>query len=72
MAWSSHTSWLWQMRAARSQLLASDAEVGWLTASQALSQEQWTSRTGHLQQELDQATAQKVHGSGTGWRHLLA
>lgn len=64
MAWCSRTSWPLQMRAACSQLSAFEAEVGQLTASQALSQEQWTSMTSHLQQELDQATAQKVHVSG--------
>lgn len=61
----SNTSWLWQMRAAHSQLSAFEMEVGRLTTSQALSQEQWTSKTNSLQQDLDQATTQKVGGSGT-------
>lgn len=59
------------MKAACSQLSAFEAEVGRLTASQALSEEQWTSRTSHLQQELDQATAQKVQVPGTWRRQLL-
>lgn len=37
-----------------------EAEVGQLTESQALTQEEWTNKTSHLESELNQATAQKV------------
>lgn len=38
-----------------------EAEVGQLTENQALTQEEWTNKTGRLESELNQATAQKVH-----------
>lgn len=49
-----------QMRAACSQLAAFEAEVGRLTESQALSQEEWTNKSSRLECELTEATAQKV------------
>ncbi|XP_035857217.1 nuclear mitotic apparatus protein 1 isoform X6 [Sander lucioperca] len=48
-----------QMRAVCSQLAIFEAEVGRLTETQAFSEEDWRSKTGHLQSELNQATAQK-------------
>ncbi|KAA8593975.1 hypothetical protein FQN60_004809 [Etheostoma spectabile] len=48
-----------QMRSVCSQLAIFEAEVGRLTETQAFSEEDWRSKTGHLQSELNQATAQK-------------
>ncbi|KAF3847854.1 hypothetical protein F7725_020882 [Dissostichus mawsoni] len=48
-----------QVRTVCSQLAIFEAEVGRLTETQASSQEEWTSETGQLQSELNQATAQK-------------
>ena len=43
-----------------SQLAIFEAEVGRLTETEALAQEEWIIKTSHLQSELHQATAQKV------------
>lgn len=48
------------MRAVCSQLAIFEAEVGRLTETQASAQEEWRTKTGHLQSELSEATAQKV------------
>ncbi|XP_034719263.1 nuclear mitotic apparatus protein 1 isoform X1 [Etheostoma cragini] len=48
-----------QMRSVCSQLAIFEAEVGRLTETQAFSEEDWRRKTGHLQSELNQATAQK-------------
>lgn len=48
------------MRAVYSQLATFEAEVSRLTETQASAQEEWRSKTSHLQSELHQATAQKV------------
>jgi len=37
-----------------------EAEVGRLTETQASTQDEWRSKTGHLQYELNQATTEKV------------
>lgn len=49
-----------QMRALCSQLAIFEAEVGRLTENQAFAQEEWRNKTGCLESELNQATAQKV------------
>lgn len=48
------------MRAVSSKLAIFEAEVGQLTENQALTQEEWTNKTGRLESELNRATAQKV------------
>lgn len=48
------------MRAACSQLAIFEAEVGRLTETQASAQEEWRSKESYLQEQLNQATAQKV------------
>nr|XP_046244742.1 nuclear mitotic apparatus protein 1 isoform X5 [Scatophagus argus] len=48
-----------QMRAVCSQLAIFEAEIGTLTENQASTQEEWRSKTSHLESELNQATAQK-------------
>lgn len=48
------------MRAVCSQLAIFEKEVDRLTETQASAQEEWKSKTGHLESELNQATAEKV------------
>ncbi|XP_034557461.1 nuclear mitotic apparatus protein 1-like [Notolabrus celidotus] len=48
-----------QMRAVCSQLTIFEAEVGRLTETQESAQEEWKSKSGLLESELNQATAQK-------------
>ncbi|XP_074535426.1 uncharacterized protein LOC141797696 isoform X2 [Halichoeres trimaculatus] len=48
-----------QMRAVCSQLAIFEAEVGQLTETHASAQEEWKNKTGLLESELNQATAQK-------------
>lgn len=52
-----------QVRATCSQLAIFEAEVSRLTEIQASAQEEWGRKTGNLQSELSQATAQKVEKS---------
>ncbi len=49
-----------QVRAVSSQLAIFESEAGRLTEMLASAQEEWSSKRGHLESELNQATAQKV------------
>ena len=54
-----------QVRAVSSQLTVFEAEVGRLTETQTSAEDEWRSKTSHLQSGLNQTTAQKVGYSFT-------